>query len=77
MHFAVLKPVVLTERPSVIHNQGRCFRNPGFREHLDHVVIERCYRQGVLVAMEAVDHVSQIELQVQRTFGCWHHFQLF
>ena len=31
----------------------------------------------MFVAVEAVDHVREIEFQVQRAFGGGHHFQFF
>ena len=77
VHFAVFKPIVLAEGAAVIDDERWCLGDPGFRKHLDHVVVERRNGEGMLVAVEAIDDVSQVELQVQRAFRRRHHFQFF
>ena len=68
-------PVIFAERPAVIHDERRSFRNSRLHEHLEDIFVERRDRQRVLVAMEAVEDMRQIQLQIQRAFSGGHHFK--
>ena len=64
------------ERSSKRYHEGGGVRDPGARDQLNDVVVERGNRDGVLVSAESVDGVREVGLGIGATFRGRHHLEL-
>ena len=75
-HVGVLEEVVLAPGATVGHQDCRGVVGLGARHVLGDVVVDGDDGQAVLVAREAVRHLRQVQLQVERAFGGGDEFVL-